>query len=66
MGTLPRRRVLEIAGLAALGACTRGVTTQTAIGSAASLPSIAPNPGVTLDDALRGRRSIRSFTDRPV
>ena len=66
MGTLPRRRVLEIAGLAALGACTRGATSQTSIGSAASLPSIAPDLGVTLDDALRERRSTRSFTDRPV
>jgi SagB-type dehydrogenase family enzyme len=66
MRTLPRRQVLEIAALAALGACSRQQGSPSSIAATSTLPSAEPVSAMLLEDALGSRRSVRSFSDRPV
>lgn len=65
---MQRRTFLATTVLAVVGACT---SDDGAIGSlpadrTAVLPSLDRDVGVRLDDVLARRRSIRSFTDRPL
>jgi SagB-type dehydrogenase family enzyme len=61
-----RRRLLGLGALAAIAACTRAVTPVRSSGPATALPSPTPASRVTLDAALRTRRSVRSFTEQPL
>ncbi len=63
-----RRTFLATATIAALGACTneRGAVGSLAPDRATPLPSPEREEGAAFDDILAQRRSIRTFTDRPL
>jgi len=65
MCALPRRTVLKIAAVTALGACSPRPT-GSSLGPTSTILPVAPASSTTLESALRTRRSIRSFTDRSV
>ncbi len=62
-----RRTFLAGAAMVALGACTDTTVTGSPSFSGRASPLPSPSPGPTsLDEVLRERRSIRSFTDEPL
>jgi SagB-type dehydrogenase family enzyme len=65
---MQRRTFLATTMFAVVGACTNddGAIRSLAADRTAVLPSPEPDVGLGIDDVLARRRSVRSFTDRPL